>query len=242
MPIFMTSQAAYLRWLAKPLLFLACLAPLSLLLWRAVQDDLGANPVEALTHGTGDWALRLLLLTLAVTPLRRLTGWVALLRFRRMLGLFAFFYACLHFLIWLLLDHTLILELILDDLTKRPYVMLGFSALVLMIPLAVTSTRGMMRRLGWRWQRLHRLVYPIGILAVAHYLWLVKADYREPLLYAGVLALLLGLRVPMLYRNRGVPDAGRVQATRAVKMARSGAGRPSTVSVGLPGIRKSARD
>ena len=195
----MASQAAYLRWLAKPVLFLACLTPALRLLWLAVQDGLGANPVETLTHGTGDWALRLLLLTLAVTPLRRLSGWVALLRFRRMLGLFAFFYACLHFLIWLLLDHTLILELILDDLTKRPYVILGFSALVLMIPLALTSTRAMMRRLGRRWQRLHRLVYPVGILAVAHYLWLVKADYREPLLYGGVLVLLLGLRVPIRF-------------------------------------------
>ena len=191
----MPSQTIYLRWVAKPLLFFACMAPAGLLLWQAAQDDLGANPVEALTHGTGDWALRMLLLTLAVTPLRRLTGWGPLLRFRRMLGLFAFFYACLHFLIWLVLDHTLILELILDDLTKRPYVMLGFSALLLLIPLAITSTRGMMRRLGRRWQRLHRLVYPIGVLAAGHYLWLVKADYREPLMYAGVLVLLLGLRV-----------------------------------------------
>lgn len=191
-----------LRWGVKPLLFSACLLPALLLVWRAWAQRLGPNPVEALTHASGDWALRLLLITLAVTPLRRLSGWAQLLRLRRMLGLFAFFYACLHFCVWLVIDHALIPELILDDLTKRPYVMLGASALLLLLPLALTSTRGWMRRLGRGWQRLHRLVYPAALLAVGHYLWLVKADRREPLLYAAILVMLLAFRTRIADRLR----------------------------------------
>lgn len=191
-----------LRWGVKPLLFSACLLPALLLVWRAWAQRLGPNPVEALTHASGDWALRLLLITLAVTPLRRLSGWAQLLRLRRMLGLFAFFYASLHFCVWLVIDHALIPELILDDLTKRPYVMLGASALLLLLPLALTSTRGWMRRLGRGWQRLHRLVYPAALLAVGHYLWLVKADRREPLLYAAILVLLLAFRTRIADRLR----------------------------------------
>jgi sulfoxide reductase heme-binding subunit YedZ len=187
-------SAVWLRWGVKPLLFAACLSPALLLVWRAWGERLGPNPVEALSHASGDWALRLLLPTLAVTPLRRASGWAILSRLRRMLGLFAVFYALLHFSVWLLLDQGLIWELILDDLTKRPYIILGASALLLLLPLALTSTRGWMRRLGPSWERLHRLVYPAALLAVAHYLWLVKADYREPLVYAGALAVLLAMR------------------------------------------------
>ncbi|MGB4333886.1 MAG: protein-methionine-sulfoxide reductase heme-binding subunit MsrQ [Chromatiaceae bacterium] len=180
----------------KPLVFLLCLTPLALLVWRALSDGLGANPVEAIVHFTGSWALRLLLVTLAVTPLRCLSGQPWLIRFRRMLGLFAFFYALLHFAAYLILDRALVWEDIITDLTKRPYILVGFTALLLLVPLAVTSTRGWIKRLGRHWVTLHRIVYVIAILAVLHFLWLVKADTLEPLINAAVLAVLLAFRVP----------------------------------------------
>jgi len=189
-------SGALTRYLFKPLLFLACLVPVGLLALGVWQQDLGANPVETVEHTTGDWTLRLLLLTLAITPLRRFTGQTALLRFRRMLGLYAFFYGVLHFLTWLWLDQGLRWEEILADVVKRPYITVGFTALLLMLPLAATSTRGMMRRLGRRWKTLHRLVYLVAGLGVLHYLWLVKADWLEPALYGVVLALLLLARLP----------------------------------------------
>lgn len=180
----------------KPALFLACLAPLALLAWRAVAGGLGANPVEAITHATGWWALALLLLTLAVTPLRRVLGRPQLLRWRRMLGLFAFTYAGLHLLTYLWLDQFFDATAIAKDVLKRPFVTAGFAAFVLLVPLAATSTRAMVRRLGARrWQRLHRLVYPAAALGVLHFLWLVKKDLREPLLFAAVLGLLLAARL-----------------------------------------------
>jgi sulfoxide reductase heme-binding subunit YedZ len=182
--------------LLKAVLFIACLLPLVQILWQGVDGRIGPNPVQAITHATGDWALRLLLVTLAVTPLRRLTGWAWLIRFRRMLGLYAFFYAVLHFATYLWLDQFFDWTAIVADIAKRPYITVGFTALVLMLPLAVTSTRGWLRRLGPRWKQLHRLIYPIGILAVLHFLWLVKADLLEPGIYAAVLALLLIVRVP----------------------------------------------
>lgn len=177
--------------LTKLGVFVFGLVPFGLLLYGAFNDRLGANPIETLTHGTGDWALRFLLITLAVTPLRRLSGWTMLQRLRRMLGLFAFFYACLHFLIWFWLDQSLSLSAMVEDVIKRPYITVGFLAFVLLIPLAATSTRGMMRRLGRNWQRLHRLVYAVAVLAVLHFLWLVKADWTEPALYGAILSLLL---------------------------------------------------
>jgi len=182
--------------IAKPLVFLLCLVPLGLLVAGAVADDLGANPVEAITHATGEWALRLLLLTLAMTPLKRLIGRPWPIRFRRMLGLFAFFYAALHLLTYLWLDQGFDGQAIIEDVVKRPYITVGFAAFVLLVPLALTSTRARMRRLGRRWQTLHRAIYAIGILGVLHYLWLVKADLREPLIYALVLAVLLLARLP----------------------------------------------
>ncbi len=169
--------------------------PLARLVRGALADTLGADPVAALTHGTGDWALRLLLLSLAMTPLRRLLGQAWPIRFRRLIGLYAFFYACLHLSIYLVLDLGGYWTQIFEDIAKRPYITVGFSAWLLLLPLAVTSTRGWIRRLGRRWGQLHRLVYVAGGLAVLHYLWLVKSDLREPLLYATVLALLLGLRL-----------------------------------------------
>ena len=192
----MTPQRTrWLHRLSKPLVFIICLLPLAWLLWRFGSDQLGVNPVETLSHRTGDWSLRFLLLTLAVTPLRRLTGWNGAQRFRRMLGLFAFFYASLHFLVYLIFDQFFDLAAILADIGKRPYITVGFAAFVLLIPLAVTSTQRMIKRLGRSWTRLHRLVYLIAVLGVLHYLWLVKADLREPLLYAAILGVLLGYRL-----------------------------------------------
>ncbi len=178
----------------KPVIFIICLIPLALVVWDGFHDALGANPIETLSHRTGEWTLRFLLITLAITPIRRLFGWTWTRRFRRMLGLYAFFYACLHFLTWLVLDQFFDWDEIIKDIIKRPYITVGFSAFILLIPLAVTSTKGMMRRLGHRWGRLHRLIYVIAVLGAIHYLWLVKADNQQPLIYAAVLIVLLGLR------------------------------------------------
>ena len=191
----MTRSEILVRY-GKPLGFLLCLVPLGFLISRGASGALGPNPVEVITHFTGDWTLRLLLVTLAVTPLRRLTGQAWLVRFRRMLGLFAFFYAVLHFTTYLWLDRFFDLGTIAEDVLKRPYITVGFAAFVLMVPLAITSTQGWIRRLGRRWKRLHRAIYAIGVLGVLHYLWLVKADLLEPAIYAIILAVLLGLRVP----------------------------------------------
>ena len=191
----MTPRPARRLGFAKPLVFCASLLPLAWLCWLAWQDQLGANPVETLSHHTGDWSLRFLLLTLAVTPLRRLTGWNGLIRFRRMLGLFAFFYVCLHFGVYLIFDQFFDWAGIVEDVAKRPYITVGFAGWLLLIPLAVTSTNGMIKRLGRNWQRLHRLVYLVGALGVLHYLWLVKTDLTEPLLYGTILGVLLGYRL-----------------------------------------------
>ena len=192
----MLDRNQQIRWILKPLVFIAALIPLALLTARVVHNDLGTNPVETLNRYTGDWTLRFLLLTLAVTPLRRLTGWNGLLRLRRMLGLFAFFYVCLHFLSWVWVDQSFEINAIIKDVIKRPFITLGFACLLMLIPLAATSTNAMVRRLGARnWQRLHRLVYVVGIGGVVHYWWLVKSDIREPLMYAAILAFLLGMRV-----------------------------------------------
>ena len=179
----------------KPLVFLMSLLPLAWIGWLAWQGELGANPVETLSHRSGDWSLRFLLLTLAVTPVRRWTGWNRLQQFRRMLGLFAFFYVSLHFAVYLIFDQFFDWTAIVADVAKRPYVTVGFTAFLLLIPLAITSTHGMMRRLGHNWQRVHRLVYLIAVLGVLHYAWLVKADLSEPLLYGGTLVVLLGYRL-----------------------------------------------
>lgn len=184
------------RFYGKPLVFLAALAPLALLGWRIAHDALGANPVEAINRFTGDWALRFLLITLAITPLRRLTGFNLLVRWRRMLGLFAFFYATLHITSFVWIDQGFDVDEIIKAVIKRPFITVGFLAFVLLIPLALTSTNAMVRRLGGkRWQQLHRLVYVIGGLAVLHFFWMVKSDIREPLLYAAILLLLLGYRL-----------------------------------------------
>lgn len=175
---------------------LACLLPLARLIALGASGGLGANPIEFITRSTGTWTLIGLLVTLSVTPLRRLTGRADLVRYRRMLGLFAFFYACLHFTTYVWLDQFFDPAAIARDIVKRPFITVGFSAFVLLIPLAATSTHAMIRRLGRRWHQLHRLVYPIALLGVVHFLWLVKKDLTEPLVYGAILALLLALRLP----------------------------------------------
>lgn len=182
--------------LAKGLVFVAALVPLGVLVWRAFAGTLRPDPVERLTHTTGLTGLILLFVTLSLTPLRRLTGWNVLIRFRRMIGLFAFSYILIHFLIYIVFDHALSLASIAEDVIERPYVTVGFAGFVLLIPLAVTSTTGWVRRLGGRrWAMLHRLIYPIAILGVLHFLWQVKLDTTEPLWYAGILAVILGSRL-----------------------------------------------
>ncbi len=183
-----------LRWIGKPLLFGVCLMPFAILLHGAVNDQLGANPVERITHVTGEWTLRFLLVTLAMTPLRLILGHAWPIRLRRMLGLFVFFYATLHFLTWSWLDQQLLWSRIVEDIVKRPFVTVGFLGWVLLLPLALTSNRWSIRKLGKRWAVLHRVVYLIGVLGVLHYLWLVKADLFEPLVYAVILMLLLAMR------------------------------------------------
>lgn len=180
----------------KILVFLACLLPLAELIFGILSHGLGANPVEAVIRGLGDWALRFLLLTLAITPLRRLFSLPWLLRLRRMLGLYSFFYALLHVSTYVAVDQEFEWLDIAHDIAKRPFITVGFLAFLLLLPLAATSTNAMIRRLGGkRWQALHRAVYAIGVLGVLHYAWMVKADLRQPLIYAAILAVLLGLRL-----------------------------------------------
>lgn len=198
--------------LAKPLVFVLALAPFLWLAFRAFQGNLGVNPAETLQLETGTWALRFLLITLAVTPLRRVTGWNRLIQFRRMLGLFTFFHAFAHFLTYLVLDQFFAFDLMLADVAKRPFITAGFVAFVLMIPLALTSTTGWIRRLGRRWQLLHRLIYISGVAAAVHYLWKVKVMIGPPVYYAAVLALLLGFRIVWQLRSAKSLKTQRVTA------------------------------
>jgi len=188
---------AIVRYGLKPAVFAAALLPLASLLagvFAVPGFSLGANPVSMILHTCGKWALIFLLVTLSVRPLIFLTGRNEWLRLRRMLGLFAFTYALLHFLVYLTLDQSLHLGAVWRDIAKRPYITIGFTALLLLLPLALTSTNRMMRRLGRRWQKLHRLVYLVAVLGVWHYYWEVKADVRKPLMYAAILAVLFALR------------------------------------------------
>ncbi len=202
----------------KAVVFAAALAPFTALAIAAFTNGLGANPVETITHTTGEWTLRLLLATLAITPLRHLTGWVWLARLRRMVGLFAFFYLMLHFTTYAVLDASLDLAYVVEDVADRLYITAGFAAFVMLVPLAATSTNAMVRRLGpLRWRRLHRLVYAAGVCGVLHYLWLVKADLREPLVYAGILAVLLAARLPIVVKTlQARRSKGAGKATAAV--------------------------
>jgi sulfoxide reductase heme-binding subunit YedZ len=188
------------HWIAplKGLVFLAALVPLARIIYAIALDpiSLGANPAESILHMTGDWVIYFLLITLAVTPLRKLTGWNDLIKFRRMLGLFAFFYACIHFLSYIGFDRLFDLSDMAREIVKRPFILVGFAAFVLLVPLAITSTRGWVLRLGGaRWSALHKAIYPIAILGVVHYWWLVKRDITWPLVFAVVLAGLLAYRI-----------------------------------------------
>jgi len=203
--------------LAKVAVFVLCLIPLAWILSRAYRGDLGANPIETITHATGDWTIRILVATLAITPLRRLLNRPQLIRFRRMLGLFAFFYGCLHFLTYIWLDKFFDLHEIVKDVSKRPFITAGFAGFIAMLPLAVTSTAGWIRRLGGkRWRRLHQLVYFSACAGVVHYYWLVKSDIRLPVLYALIFAALFSVRAVYALRSRSMPPrAGAAVRNRA---------------------------
>ncbi len=223
-------NASVIRFVLKPLVFLAALGPVAYLVWAAYTGNLSANPLSDITNETGIWVLRFLCITLTVTPLRRLTGWNALIRFRRMFGLFAFFYATLHFLIYVVLDRLPTLDLsngvlswatgsslvasLSQDIAKRPFITIGFTAFVLLIPLAATSTAGMIRRLGGRnWNRLHRLIYASAIAGVIHYWWGVKSAMTRPQIYAVIVGVLLVFRISYA-RVRAVPRTNPAPTAR----------------------------
>jgi sulfoxide reductase heme-binding subunit YedZ len=193
------------RW-TKGGVFLLCLVPLAKLIWAALNGGLGANPIEFITHETGDWTLIFLVLTLAVTPARKLLGLPDLIRFRRMLGLFAFFYGFLHFSTWIGLDQFFNVTAMLHDVRKRPFITAGFTGFMLMLPLAITSTAGWIRRLGGkRWRMLHSLIYVSAVAGAVHYYWLVKSDVRKPVFYAAIIALLLLVRIAFRLRHKPRP-------------------------------------
>ncbi len=194
-------------FILKPFVFVLCLVPFAILVARVVNNDLGANPIEAMQDHFGEWGLRFILMMLAVTPLRKLTGRVWIARFRRMLGLFAFFYVAVHFIIWLWLDRELRLADIIEDIFERPFITIGMAALTLLIAMALTSTAAIRRRLGKAWQRLHNSIYLVGVLAVWHYWWQVKKDITEPLVYAIILSVLLGYRMWLRWQTSKTKQA-----------------------------------
>lgn len=188
-----------MQWaVIKSLVFAACLIPFVSIVWDAIHDVLGADPIQTLHFRTGDWTLRFLLISLTMSPLQRLLKSPAPLRFRRMFGLFCFFYATVHLMVWLVLDQSLSIDNMLQDIPESPYIILGLTAYCLLVPLACTSTAGMMRRLGRHWNSLHRLVYLIAVLGVTHFFWLTKLDYQEPIIYALMALVLLAFRWPII--------------------------------------------
>ena len=208
---------------SKPFVFALCLVPLAWIAWDTFREALGTDPVAQLEHRTGDWTLRLLLATLAITPLRLVTKWHGLVRYRRMLGLFAFFYASVHLSIYLVIDLGGFWSQIFAEIAKKPYITVGFTAWLLMIPLAITSTKGMMRRLGRHWQQLHRLVYVIGLCGVLHFMWLVKSGNKiaisEPLIYLAILLALYAFRVPTWIKQWRSASANRSRTARIAQHA-----------------------
>lgn len=216
----MSSSARRTRAAIKAVIWVSALTPAAVLIWRATHGGLGANPIEEVLHQTGWWGLVLLTTTLAVTPVRRLTGWQAIIRYRRLIGLFAFFYVTLHLSTYLVLDQWFAWAYILEDIAERPFITAGFAAWLVLLALAVTSTRGSIRRLGRRWQRLHRLIYLAAGLGTLHFFWKVKADTREPLVFAALISVLLLARLPaarsLMARLRGRTAArvGREVAER----------------------------
>ena len=197
------SRSQFLKWVAKPAVFLLCLVPIAVLTWNAFTGGLSANPIDDITDFLGRWTLRFLLITLSIRPLRQITGFHDIMRFRRMVGLFAFFHGFLHFMTYIWLDQFFDVAEIIKDIPQRPFITAGFTAFVSMIPLALTSTRRWIGRLGGkRWQLLHRLIYLSATAGVVHYLWIVKADTLYPLRYATVLAILLGFRLVVHLKPR----------------------------------------
>jgi sulfoxide reductase heme-binding subunit YedZ len=209
------TQTQLVRRVLKPAVFIAALIPLAGLVYNMFWGDLGANPVETITNTTGIWTLRLLTITLAITPLRWLTKWNQIITLRRMIGLFAFFYGTVHFMIYFVLDRSLMFDGLWEDIVKRPYITMGFTGFVLMIPLAITSTKGWIRRLGGhRWNLLHKLVYVSAVLGVIHYWWKVKLDVTNPMYYAAIVAVLLGVRVVRWLSKRQASAATRTAPAR----------------------------
>jgi sulfoxide reductase heme-binding subunit YedZ len=213
----------------KPIVFILCLLPLLRLVWRWLFTDLGlgANPISTITLQTGFWTLTFLFITLAVTPLRRITGLLWLIQYRRMLGLFAFFYALLHMMTYVWLDQFFDWHAMLKDIAKRPFITMGSAAFLMLVPLALTSTQGAIRRLGRRWRQLHRLIYFSAAAGVIHFIWLVKKDIRQPLIYAAILAVLLGYRaVAALLKVRLARSPAPFQPARQAANAASGPSEP----------------
>jgi len=209
------TQTQLVRRVLKPVVFVAALGPFLWLVYNAFWGDLGVNPVETITNETGIWTLRLLAASIAITPIRWLTKWNPIINLRRMVGLFAFFYGTVHFMIYFVLDRSLMFDGLWEDIVKRPYITVGFTAFVLMIPLAITSTKGWIRRLGGsRWNLLHRLVYISASLGVLHYWWKVKLDVTNPMIYAGVVSVLLGWRVVKAVSKRQAAAERRAAPVR----------------------------
>jgi sulfoxide reductase heme-binding subunit YedZ len=206
----------------KPLVFVAALTPFIWLVFRVLTGRVSANPVEDMTLTTGIWALRFLLVTLAITPIRRVTGWHRVIQYRRMFGLFTFFYASVHLLIYIVFDQAMDFRFILPDIVKRPYITAGMAAFLLMVPLAITSTKGWIRRLGRRWQVLHRLVYFSAFAACLHFIWKVKVVIGEPVYYAAIFAVLLGFRLIWHFRSTVRPATGRSVPATASRPPLSG--------------------
>ena len=213
MALSSAADARLRRWLG-PAAWTGSLLPLAWIVFDGFTDGLGAEPIREITHRTGYTALVLLMLSLAVTPARRVSGWNGIIPIRRTLGLCAFGYALLHFGIYMA-DQGFAWEFIVEDIAERPYVTVGFLALLLLVPLALTSTRASIRRLGKRWQTLHRLVYVVGLLGVVHFLWLVKKDLREPLIFLGVYLALMAFRLPLLRGGKGKKGRGAAAAARS---------------------------
>jgi sulfoxide reductase heme-binding subunit YedZ len=197
------TQTMFVRRVMKPAVFVSCLLPFAWLVYNAFWGDLGVNPVETITNETGIWTLRLIVATIAITPIRWATKWNPIITLRRMIGLFAFFYATIHFMIYFVLDRSLMFDGLWEDVVKRPYITMGFIGFVLMIPLALTSTKGWIRRLGGqRWNLLHKAVYITAVAAVIHYWWKVKLDVTNPMIYAAIVAVLLSARAYRWYSRR----------------------------------------
>lgn len=204
----MLPNSVQITWLKRGL-FILCLAPVISIVWRGSQGGLGANPIETLTRASGDWTLYFLCFTLCITPLRQVTGQAWLIKFRRMLGVYCFFYASLHFTTFIWFDHFFDLAAMWKDVLKRPFITVGFSAFILLWPLALTSTQGMIRRLGRQWQRLHRVVYVIALLAIVHFWWMRagKNNFAEPILFGSIILFLLAWRVLQYWRKRSLTTA-----------------------------------